>query len=64
MKLCDAIKICHAGKYRTLDVRFGIKEAYWNPDADNNYQEYLVARDFLHSRYSFAEKILLKLGII
>lgn len=48
MSLLEAIRICHAGKYKCLDViHYGNGSAIWNPDSDSGWQEYRAARNKL-----------------
>lgn len=63
MKLIQAIKTAHAGKYIPLNIERDGKFYYWNSSADKSYQDYRKAMDVL-SRHKIVRSLLKRMKII
>ena len=63
MKILDAIKEAHAGKYAVLDVRQYNGGYYWDRNKDTGYYMYIKAREYI-SKYKKLEWWLRFLNII
>ena len=62
-RLIQAIRTCRDLGDGALDVQYSGDKAYWNPEADENWQKYSRARSQV-SEWPRAERIARDMGLI